>query len=164
MHMPSRSVHVHYTCARTHTWTRDCVSKECHVWCRSDKNDRKQVRNGFRALGHAFVCTRWLGIGVTRSRWAPDGEAIAIFWAATPVQWQSDQHWYRVAEPASRSASSRQPLQVEMSSDGKLEYTHFQPRPRPGPSGPADRVSTSHPVGRDIWTTDGGVKARPSYR
>jgi hypothetical protein len=49
-----------------------------------------------------------------------------FFWAATPVQWQSDQHWYRVAEPASRIASSRQPLQVEMSSDGKLEYTHFE--------------------------------------
>ena len=39
---------------------------------------------------------------------------------------RSDQHWYRVAEPASRIASSRQPLQVEMSSDGKLEYTHFE--------------------------------------
>ena len=34
----------------------------------------------------------------------------------------------------------------------------------PGPSGPADPVSTSHPVGRGICATDGGVKARPSYR
>jgi hypothetical protein len=45
-----------------------------------------------------------------------------------------------------------------------VRQPNFQPRPRPGPSGPADPVSTSHPVGRDICTSDGRVKARPSYR
>jgi hypothetical protein len=55
-------------------------------------------------------------------------------------------------------------LDVGAGRERRFERLGFQPRPRPGPSGPADPVSTSHPVGRDIWTTDRGVKARPIYR
>ena len=66
-----------------------------------------------------------------KENWLTKSAVLPVAYSSAPSSGRS-----RVLNPVRRT-SVRQP--------------NFQPRPRPGPSGPADPDSTSHPVGRGIW-------------